>query len=274
MSEVELTSPFASSLIAAIASKAVPEAMRKPGDYVGPSGEWFCGRCHTPKEFKFMAFDAAHSVPCLCKCESDRRDANEKHAAEFAKERSRELIQEAATPNGLWHNAVFKADDKRDPFASGRCEEYAAQFAVGNTKETSLMLYGDVGCGKTFLAACIANAVAARGIEVRMDTLSNICARMFKDFGDERQNIVDSLNTLPLIVIDDFGAERATPTVLEQVYTIVNTRYNSQLPMVITTNISPKQMMAEKDIAKARIYDRLFQMCEGVGVTGASRRRK
>ena len=63
-------------------------------------------------------------------------------------------------------------------------------------------------------------------------------------------------------------------TALECAYDIVNERYKSQKPLIITTNLTMKEMKNEKELALKRIYSRLIELCTPVKVQGLQRREE
>lgn len=69
--------------------------------------------------------------------------------------------------------------------------------------------------------------------------------------------MVDRLCSYPLLIIDDFGIERGTEYALEQVYNIIDARYRSKKPLIVTTNLTLTDLKNPQDVAHARIYDRL-----------------
>ena len=89
-------------------------------------------------------------------------------------------------------------------------------------------------------------------------------------------DFIDSLNRYDLLVIDDLGVERdsASGYMQEMVFNIVDSRYRSGLPFIVTTNLTADQLKNPADIRYQRIYDRILERCFPVEVTGASRRRK
>ena len=76
-----------------------------------------------------------------------------------------------------------------------------------------------------------------------------------------RNEVVDRLCGYPLLVIDDFGMERGTEYVLEQIYNIIDSRYRSRKPLIVTTNLTLTELKNPQDTAHARIYDRLLELC-------------
>ena len=92
---------------------------------------------------------------------------------------------------------------------------------------------------------------------------------------EEKDN--GGLNTAKLLIIDDLGAERGTDYALEKVYNIIDSRYLSGKPLILTTNMTLKDMQESEDIRYRRIYDRIFEMCFPEGLqaeVGEKRRRR
>ncbi|WP_172455331.1 ATP-binding protein, partial [Acetatifactor muris] len=76
-----------------------------------------------------------------------------------------------------------------------------------------------------------------------------------------------------LLILDDFGMERGTEYGLEQVYNVIDSRYRSQKPLIVTTNLTLEELQNPEDTAHARIYDRLTEMCTPVRITGENFRK-
>lgn len=91
---------------------------------------------------------------------------------------------------------------------------------------------------------------------------------------DEEERIMAGLNVAKLLIIDDLGAERSTDYALEKVYNIIDSRYLSGKPLILTTNMTLKDMQESEDIRYRRIYDRIFEMCFPVRFAGRSWREK
>ena len=89
-----------------------------------------------------------------------------------------------------------------------------------------------------------------------------------------RNAVVDRLCRYPLLIIDDFGMERGTEYALEQVYNIEDSRYRSQKPLIVTTNLPLNEIRHPQDTARARIYDRILEMCVPISCIGASLRKE
>ena len=84
---------------------------------------------------------------------------------------------------------------------------------------------------------------------------------------------IDSFNSFPLLIIDDLGVERNSEFAREQVFSVIDSRYRSQLPMIVTTNLTPKEMKTPADLSRARIYDRVLERCVPIRVNDQNVRK-
>lgn len=120
-----------------------------------------------------------------------------------------------------------------------------------------LLLRGGYGCGKTHLAAAIANECLARGQPVLFVNAPDLLDHLRATFGPDSEvsfdQRFDEIRDAPVLILDDLGTQSATPWAQEKLYQIFNYRYNAQLPTVITTN----QDLAELD---PRLRSRLLHI--------------
>lgn len=128
-------------------------------------------------------------------------------------------------------------------------------------KSIGLLLWGDVGTGKSFFTGCIANALLEQGIPVLMTNFSRILNSLSGMYSDEKNQFIDSLNKYNLLIIDDLGIERSTEFALEQVFNVIDSRYRSKLPLIVTTNMTLDELKHPQDLARSRIYDRVLERC-------------
>ena len=151
------------------------------------------------------------------------------------------------------------------------CEESQAVTKEFRAKGKGLLLFGNVGTGKTFYAACIANALIDRGIPCLVTNFARI-ANTVQGFFEGRQEYYDSLNRFPLLLIDDLAAERKTEYMQEIVFNVIDSRYRAGLPLIVTTNLTREEMQHPADITYQRIFSRLFEMCTPIEIYGKDRR--
>ena len=137
-----------------------------------------------------------------------------------------------------------------------------------------LLLWGDVGTGKSFFAGCIANALIDKGIPAMMTNFSRILNTISIMNPTDRNKFIDSLNNYPLLILDDLGIERSSKFALEQVFHVIDSRYRSKLPLIVTTNLTLSEMKDTSNIAKHRIYDRVLERCVPIKINGANLREE
>ena len=88
-----------------------------------------------------------------------------------------------------------------------------------------------------------------------------------------KNEYISNLCRYPLLILDDFGMERGTEYGLEQVYNVIDSRYRSGKPLIVTTNLTLTELQNPQDTPHARIYDRLLEMCAPVCFSGENFRR-
>ena len=88
------------------------------------------------------------------------------------------------------------------------------------------------------------------------------------------QEAVERLQNADLLIIDDLGVERNSDFAREQVFSVIDSRHRSQLPMIVTTNLTPKEMKNPADLSRARIYDRVLERCTPIRVDNQNIRER
>ncbi len=78
-------------------------------------------------------------------------------------------------------------------------------------------------------------------------------------FAEDRAAFIASLDDYSLLVIDDLGVERNTEYAMEQMFTVIDSRYRSKKPLIVTTNLKLEEIKNPPDLAHARIYDRILE---------------
>jgi DNA replication protein DnaC len=128
-----------------------------------------------------------------------------------------------------------------DPTIPGTREAYEAARRYAADPHGWLLFSGRHGCGKTHLAAAIANQhLATRQVTVLFSIVPDLLDHLRKAFAPSSETTYDELfdkvREAALLVLDDLGAEYGTPWATEKLFQIINYRYNYQMPTVITTN--------------------------------------
>lgn len=149
---------------------------------------------------------------------------------------------------------------------------YAENWNKMRQENLGLLFWGLVGNGKTFAAACIANALIEQLVDVKMCTFGAILNRLPGLSAKEKDDYLKSFRTCDLLILDDFGMERRTDYAREQIFGIIDGRYLTRKPTIITTNLSLQELKTPCDITEKRIFDRILEMCIPVCFDGESLR--
>lgn len=249
------------------------------GDYVGEDGLWHCGKCHEAKELRLKIDEATAAqfgikqvVRRNCACRRAAIEAEDKKIEEAKRIQRIRQIREASLSSPMYRESRFEKDDGKDAKSRAISMRYVEKWAEMKAENIGLLFTGGVGTGKTFYAACIANALVDKDVSVWMTTMPQIIHEMSEDYGESRDYVLNRIRNVNLLVIDDFGIERNTEYTSEKVYEIINERYKSNKPLILTTNIPFSDIQTQQGIKEQRIYDRILEMCP-VNVTPAIRRR-
>ncbi len=243
------------------------------GDYIGEDGLNHCGKCKGLKQVKISLFGFERIMPCICKCQYEALEAEKAKYAEFERLENIKHLRQNCFSSPAQSRFTFQSDDRDKPKISDAMQRYADQWQKVRAANMGLLLHGPVGTGKTFYAACIANALLDRNIPCVMTSLVRVINTMMGMY-EGKQAYLDDLVNYPLLILDDLGTEREGEFMQEQVYNIINARYCTGKPLIVTTNISIEEIKNPKNESYRRIYDRVLQMCQPVKVEGHSRRRE
>lgn len=243
------------------------------GDYINEeTGLLICGKCNTPKQCVIEIEGIIYKPKCLCKCGKEQRDREEAEEKQRAFEKRINKYRTMGFPESKMQNWTFKNDDLGNKKLTEIAKRYVANFDRFYKEGKGLLLYGGVGTGKTYIACMVANALIDEGYPILVTNFSRILNTLQST--TNKQEYLDSLNKFKLIVIDDLGVERDTGYAKEQVFSIIDSRYRAELPMIITTNLSMQKLATETDLAYKRVYDRIIERCYPIEVKGESRRIK
>lgn len=210
-----------------------------------------------------------HPIECSCQ----RIERAKQEAPLISQQKHSDLVRRLKA-EGFSDPAMldwkFENDNGRSP-QMHHAHRYVEQWQTMRAENLGLFLWGGVGTGKSFLAECIANALIEQEVPVHMTNFARILNELNSSFSG-RNEVVDKLCRYPLLIIDDFGMERGTEYAREQVYNIVDSRYRSQKPLIVTTNLTLDEIRHPQDTVHARIYDRLLEMRVPISCIGVSLR--
>lgn len=176
--------------------------------------------------------------------------------------------------HALYH-CTFEADNGQVPQIE-KAKQYVTHWNEMRQQNMGLLFWGASGNGKTFTAACIANGLIQQEDRfpptIRMTTFGTILNKLPALSAVVKEYYLNDFKSCDLLILDDFGMERQTDYAKEQVFGIINGRYLVQKPLIVTTNLSLKEMKSATELSARRIYDRVLEMCVPVYFDGESLR--
>lgn len=219
-----------------------------------------------PEGKEFFGMDR-HPRMCLCRRTQHEREEKVRKLREYEErlERNRAIC---FTSKSMLDWNFSKDDGSVEAMKYAR--DYVEHFEEMRADNIGLLFWGGVGTGKSFMAACIANALLEKEYSVKMTNFATIINDLF--CCEDKNEYIESLMRYTLLIIDDLGAERGTEYAVENVFNVIDRRYRSGKPLIVTSNLSLTDLKNEPNLDKKRIYDRVQEMCIPVCVKGSSKR--
>lgn len=254
-----------------LAARSSNNTELEAGDYI-KDDLIYCGKCNTPRQVVIELGDGEKIKPtCLCKCRTEARD---KADAE-AKARERALWVERTRRRNIAEdkllNFTFENDKQPDSKYSALFKRYCNKWEKIKADNIGLILWGETGRGKSYYAGCICNELIRQGIPAYATAEPRILNDLFN--ASDKSAFIQKLVKFPLLLIDDFGTARNTEYAQEQIFTVIDERYKANLPLIITTNLTPAQFNNPQSITEQRIFDRLKAMGQFIEVRGKNWRQ-
>jgi DNA replication protein DnaC len=180
------------------------------------------------------------AVPCQCK-EQERK-----------RKRRQQLLE--LSNLGSFTNKRFETFNPRVP---GMQEAYETAINFAQSPDGWLFLVGPNGCGKTHLAAAIANQCLDAGSVVLFATVPDLLDHLRAAFAPDASEVYDQLfsrmREAEVLVLDDLGTQQSSPWANEKLFQLLNYRYNSRFPTVVTAN--PRGWQATDERIRSRLSD-------------------
>ena len=171
------------------------------------------------------------------------------------------------------YNFENVSDTYEDTFVINQLIKFA-DLSIKSEMKNGLIIFGNIGYEKTYLAACIANKMIEQNKIALMEKSSSIIDRIKGSFNKEglsEMEIIELYSNVDMLIIDDFGNENISKWALEKLYKIISNRYDNELPIVITTRYNKEQLIeqlsTENDTEIAEeVVEVLNEMCYGISI--------
>ncbi len=246
----------------------------KEDEYIhSVDGLIYCAKCHTPRQHRFEIMGKVMTPFVMCQCQKAAYDKEQEEQArrDFLAKVSR--MKSSGLQDKALYDYRFENDLGYNPELR-HAHTYVERWADMKAENTGLLLWGDVGTGKSFFAGCIANALLEQCVPVLMTNFAKILNALSGMYAEDRNSYIDSLNRYSLLIIDDLGAERNSEFAQEQVFHVIDSRYRSGKPLIVTTNLTLDELKNTEDTAKRRIYDRILERCVPIKINNQNIRQK
>lgn len=258
--------------ISALAAQAEKAILCEDGDYIGEDGLLYCGKCNTAKQCVPVPEKPEFRPHCLCKCGLEKQMAEKQQRKKEDYLAAIDRNRKAGISDRKILDFTFENDRFPDSDISVKLRKYCAEWEKAAENNLGLLLWGNCGVGKTFYAGCIANKLIDKGVRVLCTSIPKIINGLYAS--ENKNEYIGNIVEYPFLVIDDFGTERNTGYALEQIFTLIDERYKSNKPTIITTNLNPEEMRRTNGIEQKRIYSRIIEMCVPICVNGNPQRMK
>ena len=251
----------------------VPTRELQPDEYFHDSDNLiYCAKCHTPRQGRYTLQGRVFIPPIRCKCQQELYDQEETKRKLLEKQAEIERMKASGLQDKALYDYTFDKDNGINP-EMAYAHKYVENWEDMKANSSGLLLCGNVGTGKSFFAGCIANALLEKGVPVLMTNFSRILNTLTGMHFEDRNQFIDSLSRYSLLIIDDLGIERNSEFALEQVFNVIDSRYRSKKPLIVTTNLTLTELNNAPDVAHRRIYDRILERCAPIRINNRNIRQ-
>lgn len=238
-------------------------------------GHVFCKKCNEQLDGKPVDLLNQRMIfRIACECNRKKKELQEQRERAIEVDR----LKKSCFIERKQEQFTFeKADELTDKEIVRKAKRYVENFEKFREDNIGLIIYGGVGSGKTYLTCAIVNAIIEKYLySCKVINFSQILNDLqMGGFNLDRNQYINNLTSKTLLVIDDFGIERDTEYALEQIYNVINARYQKDKPTIITTNIDYKELDRQQDnLTLERIYSRIREMGVPLKIDRNDRRRK
>lgn len=259
------------SLFEKLAVLSESAVSKNEDDFIGEDGLLYCGKCGEAKQCKPFPDNPDAVVYCVCACDRAAEEAQQERIRQQTAGDSRKTCFTSYSTRKLLkeYYSTFDSDDTPEGEVSKAAKGYVKQFHHG---ADWLILFGTNGIGKSFYAACICNELLKQGKKCLFTSVSEV-EKMLWD-AENKADVYENLTNYDLVVIDDFGAERDTEYMNEIKFNIIDYLLRTDVPCIITTNLSGHELMNPASNDMQRIISRMYEKSVPVLCKGNDRRKE
>lgn len=256
--------------IRALLDRAAEDLQLAADEYIDPAdGLLHCRKCGGHRQTVLPSpFGGGYFMPrCVCPCQQEERER--RRAAEERQQRMERIRRRKA--QGLQDRYLYDytfANDNGENLLMDKARAYVEHWERAYRENTGLLLFGDVGTGKSFFAGCVANALLEKDVPVLMTNFPTILNRLTGMFAEDRIAFLSSLDEYDLLILDDLGVERGTAYAMEQMFTVVDSRYRSRKPMIVTTNLKKTRQTSPTPVSMTVFWSGTPQSFFPAGTSG------
>lgn len=263
----------------------IPMSVDNENVYIGDDGLPYCKDCHTLRVTKEVVPMLNKHMPVWCECMKEKERKDKERELQLRKMSHLSRLKSASLLGERYSDISF---DKTDLTASEsfikayhRCKKYCEITEKALAEGYGIYLFGDSGTGKTHLTACMCNELISQFQECLFTNFFEI-SKLIKSTWNKNTdaaNIIKKICEVDFLFIDDLGTEKLQRNgednwLQEQVFDIINKRYNNRKPTIFSSNYSLNELITDRGMMQKTV-DRINEMSTAtIKLTGSSYRMK
>ena len=254
--------------------------------YIGEDGRLYCSKCHTLRETKNAVPIFNKRMPVWCECMKEKERKAKEQAKYNKKAEVLNRLRSASLLGERYANTTFENTDLTvgGDFVKAfeRCKKYCDVADASLENGYGIYIYGNSGTGKTHLTACICNELISQYRQCLFTNFFEISKLIRSTWGrnnSDAESIIRKIGEVDFLFIDDLGTEALQKNgednwLQEQVFDIINKRYNNKKPTIFSSNHSLNELISKRGMM-GKTVDRIMEMSTAIiKVSGESYRAK
>lgn len=244
-----------------------------------------CKNCHTLRVTENIIPVFEKRMPVMCKCQEEAEQKAKEKEEYDRKMRMLDKLRSASLLGERYRNATF---DNTDLSVGGefekafhRCRKFCEIADKALEEGYGIYLYGNSGTGKTHLTACICNELIDSYRQCLFTNFLEVSKLIRSTYGrnTDAEGLIKRICDIDFLFIDDLGTEILKKNgedswLQEQVFDIINKRYNNRKPTIFSSNYSLNELIEQRGMMEKTV-DRIMEMATAIiRVNGASYRAK